>query len=199
MNNLKSFDISSYDIELEYISNIAPIKKKITKLNKNHETKSLKSHKDFLAKEKKSKEKLQLLVEKAIIKDQKIEKAVENKLIKLRSKDQKFKKDFNIFKTTETEIVDSKIDEVKQVIRDLKVAEMADIKVVQQKYQENVKSYVEKLETYINNYEKNHKTHIDQIKKYSKLLNVKLIEIDSVKSILDTEISLKLDKYIEIK
>ncbi len=199
MNNLNSFDIASYDIELEYISNIAPIKKKIIKLNKNHETKSLKSHKDFLAKEKKSKEKLQLLVEKAIIKDQRIEKAVENKLIKLRSKDQRFKNDFNIYKITETEIVDSKIADVKQVIQELKVGEMADIKAVQQKYQENVKSYIEKLEIYTNNYENNHKIHIDQIEKYSKLLNAKLIEIDSVKSLLDTEIALKLDKYIEIK
>ena len=80
--DLKSFDIASYDIEIEYNSKIAPITKKITKLNKSHETKSLKAHKDFLTKEKQSTEKLKVLDEKAVLKDQRIEKAVENKLVK---------------------------------------------------------------------------------------------------------------------
>ena len=197
--DLKSFDIASYDIELEYISKIAPITKKITKLNKNHETKSLKSHKDFLAKEKQSKEKLQLLSEKAVLRDQRIEKAVENKLIKLRTKDQRLKKEFDSFKTIESDAIAVNLAEIDLSTQEIKITELEAIGKVQTKYRENVKSYVEKLDTYTNNYENNRKIHVEQIEKYSKLLNEKLKEIDNLKSLLDTEISGKLEEYIAMK
>ena len=197
--DLKSFDIASYDIEIEYNSKIAPIIKKITKLNKNHETKSLKSHKDFLTKEKQSKEKLNVLSEKAILKDQRIEKAVENKLSKFRNRDQRIKKEFSLFKAVERETNTIKVSEIDQIIKDLKVTELEDIEAVQVKYQENVKSYVEKLDTYTSNYENNCKIHGVQIKKYSKLLNKKLDEIDNLKALLDTEISEKLQGYLKTK
>ena len=197
--DLKSFDIASYDIEIEYNSKIAPVTKKITKLNKNHETKSLKSHKDFLSKEKQSKEKLNVLADKAVLKDQRIEKAVENKLIKLRTKDQRLKKDFDTFIKHERETHSLKVGEIDQVIEELKLSEQEDINTVQQKYRENVKSYVEKLDTYNNNYENNRKIHVDQITKYSELLKNKLNEIENLKEILDTEISKKIEEYISNK
>jgi len=197
--DLKSFDIASYDIELEYISNIAPIKKKIARLNKNHEAKSLKSHKDFLNKEKQSKEKLQLLSEKAILKDQRIEKAVKNKLVKFHNTDQRLERDLAAYKVSETEVAALKIAEIKKVTEELNTAEQADIEVVQKKYRENVKSYVEKLDTYTNNYENNRKIHVSQIDKYSKLLNEKLNEIDNLKALLNTEISEKLNEFVAMK
>lgn len=197
--DLKSFDIASYDIEIEYNSKIAPITKKIIKLNKNHETKSLKSHKDFLAKEKQSKEKLNILAEKAVLKDQRIEKAVDNKLVKLDTKDQRLKKDFTLFKTGEKEANSVKVDEINQIIKDLKAEELENIATVQSKYRENVKSYVEKLDTYTNNYENNRKIHGNQIVEYSELLNTKLNQIDELKILLDTEISEKIEAYIILK
>ncbi len=194
--DLKSFDIASYDIEIEYNSKIAPIKKKILKSNKNHEKKSLKSHKDFLTKEKQSKEKLKVLSEKAILKGQRIEKAVENKLIKLRARDQRINKEFSLFKTLEKERNAIKIGEIDQVIKDLNTFEKEDIGTIQKKYQENVESYVEKLDTYNNNFENNRKIHIEQIEEYSQLLNNKLNEIDNLKKLLDTNISEALEAYI---
>ena len=197
--DLKSFDIASYDIEIEYNSKIAPIKKKITKLNNNHETKSLKSHKDFLAKEKQSKEKLSILADKAVLKDQRIEKAVENKLVKLRTKDQRIKREFDFFKVVEKEANSIKVQEINQIIKDLQASEKEDIGTVQHKYRENVKSYVEKLDTYNNNFENNRKIHVEQIDEYSLLLNKKFTEIDELKALLDTKISKKLEKYLEEK
>jgi len=197
--DLKSFDIASYDIEIEYNSKIAPITKKIAKLNKNHKIKSLKSHKDFLAKEKQAKEKLKVLAEKAVLRDQRIEKAVENKLVKLRNKDQKLKREFSLFKSTETELFSLKFGEIDRIISELKASENRDIETVQKKYQENVTSYVEKLDTYNNNFENNRKIHSNQIKEYSELLNSKFAEIDDLKTALDSEISSKLEKYIAEK
>ncbi len=191
--------MASYDVELEYISKIAPIKKKIAKLNKNHESKSLKSHKDFLAKEKQSKEKLQSLSEKAILKNQRIEKAVENKLVKFRKIDNRLKNELKEFKLAETEATALKIAEIKTTIKELEVLEQADIDVVQKKYRDNVESYVEKLDTYTSNYENNRKIHASQIKKYSKLLNDKLKEIDDLKNLLNSEINEKLAAFIEMK
>ncbi|MCK5762343.1 MAG: hypothetical protein KAH16_05545, partial [Candidatus Izimaplasma sp.] len=197
--DLKSFDIASYDVEIEYNSKIAPITKKIGKLNKNHEVKSLKSHKDFLTKEKQSKEKLKILAEKAVLREQRIEKAVENKLVKLRTKDQRLKREFNLFKSTETEVFSFKFGEIDQVISELNASETKDIEGIQTKYRKNVTSYVEKLDTYNNNFENNRKIHSKQIKEYSELLNNKLAEIDNLKTALDGEISGKLEEYIALK
>ena len=61
--DLKAFDIETYDIEIEFSKKIAPIHKKIEKIEKNHEMKSLKVHKDFLSKEKKSQEKMDEIIE----------------------------------------------------------------------------------------------------------------------------------------
>ncbi len=194
--DLKSFDIASYDIEIEYNSKIMPIKKKIEKLNKNHEIKSLKSHKDFLTKEKQSKEKLTVLAEKAELKVQRIEKAVENKLIKLRTKDQRIKREFTTFKSVEKQASSVKVGEINNIIADLQASEKEDIGKVQSKYRANVKSYVEKLDTYNNNYENNRKIHATQIETYSELLDKKVNEIYNLKKLLDEDISKKLNLYL---
>lgn len=196
---LKSFDIASFDIELEYNSKIAPINSKIQKLNKNHETKSLKAHKDFLAKEKQSKEKLALLTDKAVLRDQRIEKAVENKLVKLRAKDHKFKKDFDEFKIIQTVKFDIKFEEINVLIKELEGSQAEDITDIKDKYDKNVTSYVEKLDTYNNNYNNNKVLHKQQIVEYDELLVSKLNEISEMKTTLDKNIGDNLNSYIERK
>lgn len=196
---LKSFDIASFDIELEYNSKIAPINTKILKLNKNHESKSLKAHKDFLAKEKQSKEKLALLSDKAVLRDQRTEKAVENKLIKLRAKDNRFKKEYEEYKIVKTSEYDIKLEEINKVIAELKASQADDIAKIKEKYDQNVTSYVEKLETYNNNYSNNKDLHKKQIIKYDELLVSKLKEISEMKIALDKNIEDNLNTYIERK
>ena len=196
---LKSFDIASFDIELEYNSKIAPINTKILKLNKNHETKSLKAHKDFLAKEKQSKEKLALLSDKAVLRDQRIEKAVENKLVKLRSKDNRFKKEFDEYKVIQTSEFNIKLEEIDIEIKELETSQADDITGIKEKYDKNVTSYVEKLDTYNNNYNNNKRLHKQQIIEYDELLVSKLKEISEIKETLDKNIQNKLDIYIERK
>lgn len=196
---LKSFDIASFDIELEYNSKIAPINSKIQKLNKNNEIKSLKAHKDFLDKEKKSKEKLDLLIDKSLLKDQRIEKAAENKLIKLRAKEGKFDKLFNEYKIiVEAEFVE-KNAEVQNSIKELEASQIEDIQHIKDKYNENVTSYIEKLETYNNNYENNKELHKHQVVEYDELLVSKLVEIAEIKKSLDDNIERKLNNFVELK
>jgi len=197
--DLKSFDIASYDVEIEYNSKIAPIVKKISKLNSSHDKRSMKSHKDFLSKEKKSREDLNILSEKTELKLQRIEKAVENKRIKLRTKDQRIKKEFEVYKTEEKAKSVIRVEEINQIVKELNSSEIVDTNKVQTRYRENVKSYVEKLDIYNNNFENNHKIHIKQIKEYSDLLNKKLADIDKLKTSLDKDISEKLQSYLETK
>lgn len=196
---LKSFDIASFDIELEYNSKIAPINSKIQKLNKNHETKSLKAHKDFLEKEKKSKEKLDLLVDKALLKDQRIEKAADNKLKKLESKESKFEKLYDEYKVViEAEFVE-KHAEIQGVIKELEASQIEDIQAIKDKYNENVTSYIEKLDTYNNNYKNNKVLHKQQVLEYDELLISKLKEISEMKRSLEENTEKKLEAYIESK
>ena len=196
---LKSFDIASFDIELEYNSKIAPINSKIQKLNKNHENKSLKAHKDFLDKEKKSKEKLELFIDKAVLKDQRIEKAAENKLKKLTAKESKFEKLYDEYKVVvDVEFVE-KHDEVQEFIKELEASQIEDIQVIKDKYNENVTSYIEKLETYNNNFKNNKELHKQQVIEYGELLVSKLNEISEIKRSLDENIKAKLTTFIGLK
>lgn len=196
---LKSFDIASFDIELEYNSKIAPIHSKIQKLNKNHETKSLKAHKDFLDKEKKSKEKFNLLRDKAVLKDQRIEKAAENKIIKLQAKAKRFSKQFDDYKVLKEAEYDLKHTEIKERIKELELNQIEDINLIKEKYDKNVTSYIEKLDTYNNNYENNKKLHKQQVIEYDQLLVSKLNEISEMKKSLDQAIEKKLSDFIEEK
>jgi len=196
---LKSFDIASFDIELEYKSKIAPIISKIQKLNMNYETESLKVHKDFLVKEKKSNDKLTLLNDKAVLKDQRIEKAVENKLIKLQSKDSKIDKEFEEFKLIQNSSFGMKHEEINNAIKELEISQKDDIVSIKEKYDKNVTSYVEKLDTYNNNFNNNKTLQEKQIFEYDNLLILKLNKISEMKTALDKNIENKLNDFIELK
>ena len=133
---LKSFDIATYDVEIEFNKKIAPIQKKIEKLDEQHETKSLKAHKDFLSREETSKNKIIEIDEKQILKHQRIEKAAENKLIKLRRKDQVIKQSFQDYKVAQHAANQIELDEVKARILELNDEQAADILVISTKYKQ---------------------------------------------------------------
>ena len=127
---LKSFDIASFDMEIEFNKKLAPIRKKIDTLNRNHEKKSLDNHKDFLSKEKKSQKKLKELSEKAILRDQRISKAAENKLKKYVNIDQKLKAKFDEFKLAQEQANNILLTEIDELVADMKIAEGKDLEAI---------------------------------------------------------------------
>lgn len=180
-SELKSFDITTYDVEIEFNKKIAPIQKKIDTLDKRHETKSLKAHKDFLTKEKKAKKDIQVLEDKLVIKEQRIEKASDNKLVKLRKRDHVLKEEFDLFKQTTSESVQLEIDQIDTETEILKDKEQHDIKRIKERYQQNVASYIERLDTYNNNFTANKDKFQEEYILYSKKLDDNLASIQKVK------------------
>ena len=179
--SLKNFDIASFDLEIEFNKKIAPITKKIDTLMRNHEKKSLANHKDFLSKEKKSKKKLEELDEIAILRDQRITKATENKLKKHHTVDAKLKKDLEDFSQSQFEANKILLDEIEEIVEELKKSEAADLEVVEKKYTESVQAYNEKLTTYNVNFEENVIKHQEQLANYQRLVDSILAEITDIK------------------
>lgn len=191
-SELKTYDIASYDIELDYNKQIDPIEKRIDKLNSTHESKSLKAHKDFLQKEKKANETINQLGEKSILKHQRIERAVENKLAKLQSKEDRYQRELEEFIAARTEEANAAKAEIDQIIADLKVEQQEQIAAIQLKYKENIESYVEKLDIYNNNYEQNKTRHFEQINAYQAQLNE---QIATIQAFYDETVAM-LDKRV---
>jgi hypothetical protein len=168
---LKTYDIASYDIELDFNKQIAPIEKRIQKLNSSHETKSLRAHKDFLSKEQKSQETINQLNDKSVVKNQRIERAVENKLKKIQAKKNRYEADLEEFVAEKTEEANQLVEQINEEITVLEVDEQAQVEEIKSKYKTNIESYVEKLDIYNNNFENNKKTHNEQINNYQQRLN----------------------------
>lgn len=198
-NQLKSYDIASFDIELEYNKQITPINKKIDKLNSSHETKSLRAHKDFLTKEKKSKEKLTELSDKAIIKDQKITKAAHNKIVKQRAKERRIRKEFEDFVEEKQLIANEEYAKINKVTEQLKLNEQSDISEIKQKYKINIESYVEKLDIYNNNFSKNKDYHVQEIKRHQELINSQLSSLKEFNENVINELDEKLTTFTTSK
>ena len=198
-NELKSYDIASFDIELEYNKQTAPINKKIDRLNTAHETKSIRAHKDFLDKEKKSKDRLNQLTDKAVIKEQKIEKAVENKIIKLQAKERRIKRDFDTFVEEKEAIAAEEFTKINEVTIQLKEDETKDIDEIKEKYKTNIESYVEKLNIYNNNFDKNKQFHVEEIKKYQEQINIQLDNLKEFNEIVLSELEEKIKFFMEEK
>ena len=187
---LKSYDIGLFDIEQEYNKQIAPIHKKIEKLNSSHESKSLRAHKDFLTKEKRSKDKINELNDKTIIRNQKINRAAENKMKKFDARISRYGNELEQFIDEKKIILDEEIIKIEDIIKDLQSQEQKDIEEIKSKYKTNIESYVEKLDIYNNNFEKNKKYHIDEIQKHQKMVNNHISEIErSHTSIIDKVIA----------
>lgn len=197
--DLKSFDIATYDVEIEFNKKIAPFQKKIDKLDQAHETKSLKAHKDFLTKEKSSKSNITQIDEKHILKLQRIKRAAENKLVKVRKKDQNIKEEFTEFKKIQNIALQEELEVIKLRVLELNELEEADKLIITNKYKNNVESYVEKLDTYNSNFENNKVIFNNQYAKYRKILNDSLEKIDQVKKESDEIIQNRLTEYLELK
>lgn len=195
--NLKTYDIASYDIELDFMKQIAPIEKAIEKLNSSHEAKSLKAHKDFLDKEKKSKDTITQLGEKSVVKNHRIERAVENKLKKLESKEHKYKSDLKeaIAEKTEESILEKQA--ILAVIEELKIEEQERIAEIKEKYKVSIESYVEKLDIYNNNFYNNKQRHFEQINQYQEKLNQYIDEIRSFYDDVLQELDERINTFIK--
>lgn len=198
-NELQSYDIASFDIEMEYNKQIAPITKKIDKLNHSHETKSLRAHKSFLSKEKKSKEKISELSDKTIIKEQKIQKAAANKLVKVKTKEKRIKKDFDELFLDMNELVKADYIKIEEVTVHLKQEEQIDKEEIKIKYKTNIESYVEKLDIYHNNFEKNKQFHVEEIRKYQEIIDQQTTRLKEFNSTVTKSLNEKLIKTTELK
>jgi uncharacterized protein (UPF0262 family) len=193
--DLKTFDIETYDIELDFNKKIAPIQSKIDKLDSTYEQKSLKAHNDFIKKEKASTKKLTDLDKKSVAKVARIQKATENKLLKTSKKEQSIKSKFDAFKQDQQTVFDKKKSLIKEVTDSLSNQKEQDIAVVKKKYKDNVESYVEKLTTYNNNFENNKQIFLDQYHEYSKMLDEYIVSINASKKSFTDEIDTNLDNH----
>lgn len=194
---LKNFDIASFDMEIEFNKKLAPIKKKIDTLNRNHEKKSLDNHKDFLSKEKKSQKKLTELDEKVVLREQRIIKATENKLKRYVNSDAKLNAQFEEFKKAQEEANVILLQEIDDIVAEMKIAEQKDLEAITLKYDESVKSYTEKLSTYNENFEKNVQRHTEHLDKYQKLVDAKIKEIHDFKVNSATILDQELEDFIK--
>lgn len=194
---LKSFDISSFNFEIEFNKRVAPITKKIDTLNKNNEKKSLVSHKDFLSKEKKSKRKLNELSEKALLRNQRIAKATENKLKKYYGVAETLDQELVLFKE---ELKQSNIlinQELDERITAYKAQEKEDLKNIELKFAESIASYNDKLALFNVNYEGNVKSHNEQLSTYKDLVQSQFDKIEELKKSFDEELENDLKEIKE--
>ncbi len=198
-NDLKTFDIATYDIEIDFNKKIAPLQKKIDKLNETHETKSLKAHKDFLAKEKDSKKDIVGLEEKTAAREQRIEGAVENKIAVFNRKEQTIRKEHNDYITASNEAYHKEQQKILEQVNTIKENEKLDIDEVVSKYRTNVESYIEKLDTYNNNFENNRSLLLADYKQYEVVLNNHLQGIEDFKTNQENLLKEKLNHFIETK
>lgn len=198
-NELKSFDITTYDVQIEYSKKLAPVEKKIDRIDQNHEKKSLKAHKDFLAKEKKSKAAIKALEDKLQGKKDRITKAKDNKIVKIDKKIESLLQEYNEYKEATTASIQKEIDRIQEETQNLKQQEEKDIKRIKDRYSQNVTSYVERLNTYNENFEANKKTFTDQYTEYGELLEQSLQRISQTKDEDEKTIHELLSSYIEQK
>jgi len=194
--NLKTYDIASYDIELDFIKQVAPIEKVIDKLNSSHEAKSLKAHKDFLSKEKKSKDTISQLDEKSQVKYHRIERAVENKLKKLETKEHRYNRELEEFINEKTEQSNLEKESILAVIEELKTEEQVQIEEIKHKYKVSIESYVEKLDIYNNNFYNNKQRHFEQINQYQERLNKYIEEIQEFYNGVLQELDSRIQAFV---
>lgn len=195
-NKLRDFEISSFDIELDFNKKIAPINQKIDKINKEQENKSLEAHKDFLAKGKLANEKIQELntlfnISKKLIQDENDEQLQE--YVK---KDESFNTEIDNFISKATKENDLLIQGVQKEVEKLKETEALELLEVNKKYQVNVANQVKKLDTYTANFEKNFKQQESSVLKYSIQLGNKIKEIEEIKNTIDKAMDDKLQKFL---
>ena len=165
---LKTFDMKTYDIELKYTKQIAPLLTKIEKLNSNHELKSLQAHKDFLANEEKSKQKLAEISVISKENEESIKSKIDGVVKNLNNKEKTIKKSLEKTIAELTSLNSKKLEEIKYERLEIEKTMDKDILSVKEKYHINVATYLEKLEAYNENFDQNKtktKNHIEEILK----------------------------------
>ena len=198
-NELKSFDITTYDVEIEYSKKIAPVQKKIDRIDQNHEKKSLQAHKDFLAKEKKSKALIKGFEDKLQDKKDRISNEKNNKIVKINKKIETLHSEYKEYKDQTTSSIQLEVDRIEEETKNLKVQEQKDIRRIKERYSQNITSYVERLNTYNENFESNKKTFTDQYTEYGLLLEDSLLRISETKKEDERIINELLSSYIAQK
>ncbi|QMS85851.1 hypothetical protein [Candidatus Xianfuyuplasma coldseepsis] len=198
-NILKTYDIASYDIELDFQKQIAPIEKAIQKLNSSHETKSLKAHKDFLVKEKKSTSVINQLQEKSLLKNQRIERAVENKLKKISGREPRYKEELQNYIDERTAAANEQKAVIDEAIKELQLEEQQLIDEIKIKFKTNIESYVEKLDIYNNNFENNKQRHHEQIDEYQQDINKQIEKIEEFYHTTINDLSNRVQAFFDEK
>jgi hypothetical protein len=198
-NELKSYDIALFEVEQEYNKQIAPIEKKIEKLNSQHESKSLSSHKDFLAKDKKSKDLISTLNEKNIVRFQRIERAVENKLTKLKNKKSRYTEILDLYKEEKDVLRNEELELVNKNIEHIQLDEQRKINDIKTKFQTNIESYLEKLDIYNSNFNKNKEFHESEIACYQTKLEEQLTNIEQFHTQVMASVSERLEQQINAR
>lgn len=193
---LKTYDIKTYDIELKYNKLIAPILEKIEKLSNINETKSLKAHKDFLSNEQKSKEKLNELHNKSFEKEAKIKIVTSNKVTKLNVKERSIKTAFIKLKESELEKVTAQIAAINLSKDEFKKLEEIDVLEIKKKYRFNVETYVEKLDAYNLNFDKNYDFFLSKKLDYHTEISNHLKEIEEIQIQFEAKIKQHLNDNI---
>jgi len=197
--DLKAFDIETYDIEIEFSKKIAPIHKIIEKIEKNHEMKSLKVHKDFLSKEKKSQEKMDDLDVKTIERVEKIKKAAANKLSRTSKKEDVFNKQFKEYKEAQAQAHKLELEELNQRSIELEEQEIRDLRFIQDKYKKNIESYVEKLYRFNSNFENNKLIFSKQYNEYRNRMVETLKGIEKTRTEQEEVTEKRLAVFVENK
>jgi hypothetical protein len=140
--------MTTFDIETEYQQQIAPIEKKLSRIQKSYETKSLRLHKGFLTKEKKAQTKLNKIDAEIKKGKTKVESSTTNKLSQLNKADQNLKKSL---KSKSEELKNNTLEEINgyheeiDAIRDELHEELEQLHT---EYLENIHVYKEKLDSY---------------------------------------------------
>lgn len=195
---LKTYDIKTYDIEVKYTKLIAPILEKIEKLTNSNETKSLKAHNDFLANEKKSKDKLNDIHLKSYEKEVKIKELTSNKVSKLNAKERSIKSAFIKLKESELEKVNAQIIAIDLSKEEFKKLEEIDILEIKKKYRFNVETYIEKLDAYNLNFDKNYEFFLSKKLDYHTEIANYVKEIEATQIDFENQVNKQINDNINL-
>ncbi len=197
--SLRSYDISSYELELDFNKQLSSIKKHKDKLIQTHETKSLKSHKDFLKKEQKHTKAIKEHEEKAILRTQRIERAVKNKIARLTPKKERKEKELQEFINNENANIQALRESLEKDVIELNNEKHTRQNEVSILYEENIKSYLDKLHIYQNNFRQNKTTFEQKVKKYQENIKSILFELENSFNKLKQDLAEREKKYLHDK
>ncbi|MCF7925994.1 MAG: hypothetical protein K9L74_00260 [Candidatus Izimaplasma sp.] len=172
--DLKSYDISSFEIGKEYDKEISKLETKIKQAKSRHEEKSERAHNGFLRKEKSSKRKISEIKEHHDKKLEQINTSTEETLATLRVKEQQLNKELEQANKAEKKALEIELEKLNEQEAQISVEIGKEKAEIIAKYKENNESYREKLAIYKENFVKN--TAV-----YEQQLDVKIKKLDKYK------------------